>query len=126
MKAVIVFNCEVIGLEDFDEDIYRVLIQASKKLSNQVRREPGCVCTAPEEDDVLRDVNGRIIGRVALVEPVAESDHEEGWDEVLRSMPEDDRRNFLDWWQSLHTNVVRAGAVNFQALVARAWRAACR
>ena len=65
-KAVIVFNCGVAGLEDFDEDVYRILTQAARKLSNQVRREPGCVCTAPEEDDVLRDVNGNIIGRVAL------------------------------------------------------------
>ena len=67
-RVVIVFNCDAAGLEDFDEDVYRILTQASRKLSNQVRREPGCVCTAPEEDDVLRDVNGNKIGRVRLID----------------------------------------------------------
>lgn len=68
MKVIIMFNCDVAGLEDFDEDVHRILTQAARKLSNQVRRESGCICTTPEEDDVLREVNGNVIGRVALCE----------------------------------------------------------
>ncbi len=50
----------------------------------------------------------------------------EGWSDVLASMPEKDRKKFSDWWSELPTEVVQqaANGMNWQALIAKAWRAA--
>jgi hypothetical protein len=64
-KVTISFEVDVPGLEDFDFDVARILAQAERKLSVLVRREPS-LCTAPEDADVLRDVNGNVIGKIEL------------------------------------------------------------
>jgi hypothetical protein len=50
-------------------DVMRVLFeQAAAKAMRQTYRAPGCICTAPEEDDVVRNRLGTVIGTVK-VEP---------------------------------------------------------
>jgi hypothetical protein len=40
--------------------------QVADKAMRQSYRLPGCVCTALEADDVVRDPNGNIIGHVTV------------------------------------------------------------
>ena len=50
---------------DDSRNLYRLLERAGDKVIRQMSRHPS-LCTAPEADDVLRDVVGKIIGKVEL------------------------------------------------------------
>jgi hypothetical protein len=44
----------------------RVFEQVAEKAMRQSYRLPGTVCTALEEDDVVRDPNGNVIGSIRV------------------------------------------------------------
>jgi hypothetical protein len=52
-----------IGLE---KEIYCVLNTVPSKVMRQMERDPRCLCTAPEADDLLKDLNGNNIGYVSV------------------------------------------------------------
>lgn len=44
-----------------------VFEQVAEKAMRQSYRLPGCVCTALEEDDIVRDPNGNVIGHIEVI-----------------------------------------------------------
>jgi len=67
-KVYIEFDLDNDALQDDSEhtELQRVLLSCVKKIQLQNEREPGCVCTAPESIDQLRDINGNLIGSVEV------------------------------------------------------------
>lgn len=61
MKALIRIN-RTPDDDEFDE----LMAQITRKIRNQLNRAPGCICTTPEGDDVVRDYNGNIIGSITV------------------------------------------------------------
>jgi len=55
-------------LEDKDDpyDIDHILEQIPSRIENQLNRKPGCLCTHPESDDIIKDINGNTRGRITL------------------------------------------------------------
>lgn len=47
-------------------EVQTACAQLEQKILNQSRREPGCICTHPEADDVIRDYKGTIIGTIKV------------------------------------------------------------
>jgi hypothetical protein len=45
-----------------------LLSKAADKAVRQLQRAPGCLCTAPEADDVVHSISGKLVGTVT-VEP---------------------------------------------------------
>ena len=48
------------------QEIDRVLCTVVKKTNRIIAREPGCLCDAFEEDDILRDRYGNRIGTIVV------------------------------------------------------------
>jgi hypothetical protein len=74
LKVVIEVECTGAA---FDEnpigELKRILRTVPAKVVNQLTREAGCVCVAPEADDKLLDVNGNTVGSLRLTD-VTEND----------------------------------------------------
>ena len=67
MKVRIEFDTDNAAFEDgFGYELAKVLGQASDKVIRQMSRCDGCVCDAPERDDVLLDSNGNTVGTVRI------------------------------------------------------------
>lgn len=69
MKIEIEFTCgeySPYSPKETDATIEYVLMTAVHKIRRQRQRDPGCVCTAPEADDILKDINGNDIGTVRV------------------------------------------------------------
>lgn len=67
MKVIIEFRTDI---EDFDHWDWSWLVeklvkQSAPKAGRIVARLP-CACDAPEDDDLLRDINGNRIGTVKV------------------------------------------------------------
>ena len=43
-----------------------ILDQVNRKVPRILARKPGCVCTAPEIDDMIKDLNGNTIGSIVI------------------------------------------------------------
>jgi hypothetical protein len=52
--------------QHYATELDRILRTVSRKVENQMAREIGCVCDAPEIDDKLLDINGNTCGSVRL------------------------------------------------------------
>jgi hypothetical protein len=51
-----------------DGDAEYCLAQLSRKINNQLAREPGCLCDHPESDDLIYNRNGNRVGTITLAE----------------------------------------------------------
>jgi len=79
MQVKLCLEMDVISLdEDAEGELYRVLNTVPTKVLRQMARDPSCVCTAPEVDDVLKDLKGNNIGyvSVAMDSPIDTRSHE--------------------------------------------------
>lgn len=67
MKAIIEIE---LGNAAFEDDLYgelqRILGTVPRKVYKQLSRAGGCLCTAAEADDLLKDVNGNTVGTVRV------------------------------------------------------------
>ncbi len=52
-----------------DAELTRILAGVPGKVARIKERIPGCLCTADEADDQLRDINGNVVGSVRLFQP---------------------------------------------------------
>jgi hypothetical protein len=56
----------------FEEDPYgefvRIMDTVSAKVHRILARAPGCICTAPEVDDKIMDLNGNTVGSITITE----------------------------------------------------------
>ena len=69
MKVTVEFSIDSAAFEeDLPQQVFDTLVQAAGKAVRQLGREPGCICTHNEADDVLKDANGNTIGTVAVTE----------------------------------------------------------
>lgn len=67
MRVTITFDTNNAAFEDdFDAELARVLRSLPRKIGAQMARASGCVCTHPEADDKLLDVNGNTCGFVRV------------------------------------------------------------
>lgn len=56
------------------DEVRRCISLSSEKAIRILDRNPSVLCTAPEDDDILRDINGNRIGTVAVTfDPPKES-----------------------------------------------------
>jgi hypothetical protein len=96
MKATIEFEVPGDDPQDWDTSVEVLCQQAVAKVLQQMNRKPGCVCTALEDADVLRDCNGNICGlvRVETETPVIDVDYAEFEERVLQYMKSG---NTPDW-----------------------------
>jgi len=63
------FSCDSAAFDDdFEGALALALAKCGVKLMRQLKRKPGCVCTADEADDKVQDINGNTIGSVYLIE----------------------------------------------------------
>lgn len=67
MRIRIEFDTDTASFSDIKAGVTFVISQALRKVWRQLGREP-CQCCHPEEDDILRDLNGNVIGRVEVNE----------------------------------------------------------
>jgi len=65
-KCRVVITLDVPDGADIESFISIALRSAAKKAYNQTLREPGCLCDAPEDDDVLRSIGGSICGSIEV------------------------------------------------------------
>jgi len=56
--------------DDFEHELDRILAGVKEKTLVQLAREPGCVCEAAEDDDILRDSRGNRVGSLAVTRSV--------------------------------------------------------
>lgn len=68
MKLHIEIELPEPGPEDTDPSdwLRYVLHRVPMKVREQLQREPGCLCDAPEAADVLKDINGNTVGQLRL------------------------------------------------------------
>lgn len=68
MKIQIELNCDNAAFNDlgFRFEVERILDTCKHKIEAQLRRSDGCVCTAPEVDDKLLDINGNTVGYIRI------------------------------------------------------------
>lgn len=66
MRVHIEFDCDTEAFKYLHDEIIYVCTKAARKIERQTLRSDGCICTAPEEDDLLRDRHGNIIGSVRV------------------------------------------------------------
>jgi hypothetical protein len=70
MRVKIEFTCDSASFADeFEASLTVALQQARRKVLRQMVRPGTCVCTAPEADDKILDVNGNTIGTVVVEKP---------------------------------------------------------
>lgn len=50
----------------FSSAVTGVLTRVRGKIIGQLSREEGCICTAPEADDKIMDINGNTIGTLVI------------------------------------------------------------
>jgi len=69
MKITITIECASLAFqEDLEGELERVLLTVVRKVGAQLARKPGCLCVAPEAADVLRDLNGNVVGQLVVEE----------------------------------------------------------
>lgn len=51
---------------DLEAALPGIIEQVKQKVPRILAREPGCVCTALEADDVIKDQNGNTIGQIHI------------------------------------------------------------
>ncbi len=66
MKVEITVEFERDTQEETLRELGHILGTATMKVYRQLQRAPGCLCTAPEADDVLRDIYGNVVGTVSV------------------------------------------------------------
>jgi hypothetical protein len=68
MKIIIEFECDNAAFEGwlFQREVLRILLDAHRKIGEQLSRKEGCVCTALESADKLLDSNGNTVGSVKV------------------------------------------------------------
>lgn len=67
MTITIVFSPPHEERGDPSPEIARILARAPAKITRILARSPSCVCNSPEDDDVLRDSNGNVVGTIEVV-----------------------------------------------------------
>lgn len=71
MRIIITIDAENDAFQDNPiPEVQRILAVVPAKLHRIINREPGCVCTAAEADDELRDGNGNTVGSIRIIEQV--------------------------------------------------------
>lgn len=65
LKVLLVFKGAAL-IENFPEELTRILNTIPRKVEHQLKREP-TLCTAPETDDLLFDINGNQVGTLIVV-----------------------------------------------------------
>lgn len=68
MKIRIEIDCDNAAFEhDTIGEVERILRGIGPKLRDQMGRAPGCLCTAPESADKLKDRNGNTVGTLTII-----------------------------------------------------------
>lgn len=55
---------------DWDGDpweLTHIVQRLAEKIGNIAARDPECICTHPESDDQIRNINGYVVGEVKLM-----------------------------------------------------------
>lgn len=65
LKVVLVFKGAAL-MENFPKELTRILNTIPRKVEHQLKREP-TLCTAPETDDLLFDINGNQVGTLIVM-----------------------------------------------------------
>jgi hypothetical protein len=65
MRVIIEIDIDTVAFDEPGE-LRRILNLVPEKVDRIVARAPGCICTIPEADDLLKDAFGNTVGTVEV------------------------------------------------------------